>query len=76
MVGGVGAEALAINCGKALSDAGFEEVEAGFRDAANSRLPGVPSLVVFQFLRDPKTSDLVFFNPTTIPNEIQPLVSL
>ena len=35
MVGGVGAEALAIICGKALDDAGFEEVKAGFRYAAN-----------------------------------------
>ena len=62
---GVGAKVLAIVCGEALDDAGFEEVEAGFRDAANSRLPGVPSLVVFQFLTLPKTSDLVFFKPTT-----------
>ena len=33
-----------------------------------------PSLVVFPSLRDPKASDLVFFNPKTTPNEIQPLV--
>ena len=32
---GVGAKALAIVGGKALDDAGFEEVEAGFGDAAN-----------------------------------------
>ena len=32
---GVGAEALAITGEKALDDAGFEEVKAGFRDAAN-----------------------------------------
>ena len=32
---GVGAKALAIVGGKALDEAGFEEVEAGFGDAAN-----------------------------------------
>ena len=32
---GVGAKVLAIVCGEALDDAGFEEVESGFGDAAN-----------------------------------------
>ena len=41
---GVSAEALAIVCGKALDDAGFEEVKAGFRDAANFVGKGVELL--------------------------------
>ena len=37
---------------------------------SGSRCFGVPPLVVFQFLRDPKISDLIVFNPKTIPNGI------
>ena len=41
-------------------------------DSLITRCFGVPPLVVFQFLRDPKISDLIVFNPKTIPNGIRP----
>ena len=61
--------------------AGFEQYFASvasvpLRTAPSglSRCFGVPPLFVLKFLRDPKISDFMVFNPKTIPNEIQPLV--